>query len=186
MSKVDIPLNRFIYALGIKEVGEATSKLLAKKFCSMENLMNASEDDLKSIKDVGPVAAKSVVMFMNDSRNIKILNELDKLGVWPQALAMDNTKKIFEDKTFVITGTLNKGREEYKKLIEDLGGIVKSSVSKKTSYFVISLKTASKSLFFSSREIISFLFSCDFIALQSNPHCSHPSCNSLISNIQIF
>lgn len=144
MSKVDIPLNRFIYALGIKEVGEATSKLLAKKFCSMENLMNASEDDLKSIKDVGPVAAKSVVMFMNDSRNIKILNELDKLGVWPQALAMDNTKKIFEDKTFVITGTLNKGREEYKKLIEDLGGIVKSSVSKKTSYLLCGVNAGSK------------------------------------------
>lgn len=143
-SKTDIELNRFIYALGIKEVGEATAKLLAKKFLSMENFMNASEEELLSIKDVGPVATKSILMFINDPRNIKIINELDKLGVWPKQVEVNANQTLFEGKTFVITGTLSKGREEFKKIIEDCGGKVSGSVSKKTSYLLCGEAAGSK------------------------------------------
>lgn len=143
-AKKDIELNRFIYALGIKEVGEATAKLLAKKFLNLENLMNAQEQELLSIKDVGPVATKSILMFMNDPRNIKILNELDKLGVWPNPVIVNADHNLFEDKTFVITGTLTKGREEFKKIIENLGGKISSSVSKKTTYLVCGESAGSK------------------------------------------
>lgn len=143
-AKKDIELNRFIYALGIKEVGEATAKLLAKKFLSLENFMNAQEQELLSIKDVGPVATKSVLMFINDPRNIKILTELDKLGVWPNPVIVSANHNLFDGKTFVITGTLSKGREEFKKIIEDLGGKISSSVSKKTSYLVCGDAAGSK------------------------------------------
>lgn len=143
-AKQNIELNRFIYALGIKEVGEATAKLLAKKFLSIENFMNATEQELLSIKDVGPVATQSVLMFVNDSRNIKILNELDKLGVWPNPIVLNANQTLFEGKTFVITGTLTKGREDFKRIIEDLGGKISGSVSKKTSYLVCGEAAGSK------------------------------------------
>lgn len=150
LSKQDIQLNRFIYALGIKEVGESTAKLLAKNFCSMENLMNAKPEDFitqdgkTKIKDIGPVASKAILAFISDSRNMKILNDLDRLGVWPQPLIIDKNNTIFEGKVFVITGTLEKPREDYKKIIEDLGGKVSSSVSKKTSYLLCGEAAGSK------------------------------------------
>jgi DNA ligase (NAD+) len=83
-------------------------------------------------------------MFLSDQRNIKILNELDKLGVWPQAVVLDQNASIFAGKTFVITGTLDKGREEYKKIIENCGGKISSSVSKKTSYLLCGEAAGSK------------------------------------------
>lgn len=143
-AKQGIELNRFIYSLGIKEVGESTAKLLAKKFLSIENFMNATEEDLLSVKDVGPVVTKSIVMFVNDARNIKILNELDKLGVWPNPIVVTANQTLFEGKTFVITGTLTKGREEFKKIIEDLGGKISGSVSKKISYLICGEAAGSK------------------------------------------
>jgi DNA ligase (NAD+) len=143
-SKNNIELNRFIYALGIKEVGESTAKLLAKKFCSLENLMNATEEELLSIKDVGPVATRSILAFMNDNRNIQILNDLGRMGVWPQPVIIDQNNIIFDSKTFVITGTLTRPREDFKKMIEDRGGKVSSSVSKKTTYLVCGENAGSK------------------------------------------
>lgn len=143
-SKANIELNRFIYALGIKEVGESTAKLLAKKFQTLENFMNATEEELLSIRDVGPVASKSVLAFLNDDRNIKILNELGKLGVWPQPVLVDTNNSSFEGQTFVITGTLSKGREDFKKIIEEKGGKVSGSVSKKTNYLLCGENAGSK------------------------------------------
>ena len=144
LSKKDIELNRFIYALGIKEVGEATAKVLAKKFQTMENFMNAKEEELLAIRDVGPVASKSIVNFMSDSRNIKIINDLDSLGVWPKEVIQNSNATQFEGLTFVITGSLSKGREEFKKTIEDCGGKVSGSVSKKTSYLLCGSDAGSK------------------------------------------
>lgn len=143
-SKENIELNRFIYSLGIKEVGESTSKLLAKKFLSLENFMNAKEEELLSIKDVGPVATKSILMFFSNPMNIKMLNELDSLGVWPKTIEVNENYNLFEHKTFVITGTLTKDREDFKKIIEDFGGKVSSSVSKKTSYLLCGENAGSK------------------------------------------
>ncbi len=143
-SKENIELNRFIYALGIREVGESTAKLLAKKFQTLENFMNAKEEELLSIKDIGPVATKSILLFLSDDRNITILNNLNNLGVWPKPTVNDTTNDLFNGKSFVITGSLSKPREEFKKIIEDFGGKVSSSVSKKTSYLLCGSDAGSK------------------------------------------
>ena len=142
-SKKDIPLNRFIYSLGIKEVGESTAKSLAKTFISLDNFINCTEEQLIAIKDIGPVATKSIMSFLSDNRNIKILSELNKLGVWPtvEGHAINN---ILNGSVFVITGTLGKPREEYKEIIESLGGKVSGSVSKKTNYLLAGENAGSK------------------------------------------
>jgi len=149
-SKQNIELNRFIYSLGIKEVGESTAKILAKKFQTLENFINSKEDDFfdqsgkTKIRDVGPVASNSILSFLNDDRNIRILNELGTLGVWPKEVVASAQSNIFEGKTFVITGTLSKGREEFKKMIEDMGGKVSNSVSKKVNYLLAGENAGSK------------------------------------------
>lgn len=143
-SKKNIELNKFIYGLGIREVGESTAKILAKKYQTLENFMNATEEELLSIKDVGPVATKNIINFINDNRNIKIINELNNLGVWPKPVLSFESSNLFENQIFVITGTLSKPREEYKKIIEDLNGKVSSSVSKKTSYLLCGEEAGSK------------------------------------------
>lgn len=144
LSKNNIELNRFIYALGIKDVGESTAKILAKKYGSLENLMNTSIQELMNIKDIGPVASKSIYNFFNDSRNIKIINELNNLGVWPKEVIIDPDNNIFENNIFVITGTLTQPREYFKKIIEDKGGKVSGSVSKKTTYLLCGDNAGSK------------------------------------------
>ena len=144
LSKKGIDLNKFIYSLGIKEVGESTAKILAKKFQSMDNFMNAQEADLIGIKDVGPVATNSILMFLSDPRNIKIINDLGKMGVWPKEILQNVNANKFDGLTFVITGSLSKGREDFKKIIEECGGKVSSSVSKKTSYLLCGEEAGSK------------------------------------------
>ena len=170
-SKKDIELNRFIYALGIKEVGESTSKLLAKKFQTLENFMNCKEEDLLSIKDVGPVATKYILNFLNDNRNIKILNQLNNLGVWPKPMIVAQNNTLFDGQVFVITGTLNKPREDFKKLIEDMGGKVASSVSKKTNYLLCGDNAGSK-LDDAKKHGVNILSENDFIQMLSQSNKS--------------
>lgn len=164
LSKKDIELHRFIYALGIKDVGESTAKLLAKKFHNLENLMNAKEEELVSIKDVGPIATKSIISFLNDPRNIKIINELGKLGVWPKPVLANSQSNLFEGKIFVITGSLSKGREDFKKIIEDMGGKVSGTISKKTDYLLCGENAGSK-LEDAQKNQITILIENDFINL---------------------
>jgi len=143
-SIMDIELNRFIYGLGIREVGEATAKNLARKYQTLENFMNTNIDELLAIKDVGPVAAKNIITFISDVRNIKIIHELSSLGVWPKPIVTSFVGSSLKEQTFVITGTLSKPRDEYKKIIEDLGGKISSGVSKKTSYLLCGADAGSK------------------------------------------
>lgn len=143
-SKNNIELNRFIYALGIKEVGESTAKILAKKFGNLENLMNTTQEELILIKDIGPVCSKLIYSFFNDNRNIAIINELNKFGVWPKETAIAHDSSIFENLTFVITGTFNQSRETMKSIIESKGGKISNSVSKKTHYVVYGESSGSK------------------------------------------
>lgn len=145
LSKQNIDLNKFIYALGIKEVGESTAKILAKKYGSLSNLMNCTKEELIKIRDIGPVASHSIYMFFNDMRNIKIINDLERLGVWPKDIVINQEDSVFEGMTFVITGTFNNyKREELKKIIEDKGGKVSGSVSKKTHYLICGESAGSK------------------------------------------
>lgn len=142
--KSNIELNRFIYSLGIGEVGESTAKLLAKKFLSFENFINAEESDLLGIESVGPVATKNIMEYICDPKNIQLFREFDKLGVWPKPIEVHEDSTKFAGLTFVVTGTLSQGREEIKKMIEERGGKVSGSVSKKTSFVLAGEEAGSK------------------------------------------
>lgn len=135
-SKKDIQLNRFIYALSIQECGESTAKNLAKHFETIENVMNASIEQLLEVKDIGIVGATSIYNFFNNPYQQNVLAELKQLGVWPQPALANKNSEAFKDKVFVITGTLSQDREVFKKIIEEQGGKVSSNVSKKTNFLL--------------------------------------------------
>ena len=139
-------LAKFIYALGIRNVGEATSKDIVKKLGTLENVMKASIDDFLEINDVGPVVAQSLHQFFQEDDNKFIINNIIEFGVkWDdQAQNVTNDQKL-NQQTFVVTGTLeNFSRDEIKELIENNGGKVSGSVSKKTSYVIIGDNPGSK------------------------------------------
>ena len=139
-------LAKFIYALGIRNVGEATSKDIVKKLGTLDNVMKASIDDFLEINDIGPVVAQSLHQFFQEDENKAIINNIVEFGVkWEdQAQNVSNDQKL-NQQTFVVTGTLeNFSRDEIKELIENNGGKVSGSVSKKTSYVIIGDNPGSK------------------------------------------
>jgi len=138
-------LARFIYALGIRHVGETTAKDLARFFGDIYPLMEASEERLLQVNEVGPVVAKSIMTFFADPLNRKVVEQLLAAGVhWPKS-DMPASEHLFLGKTFVLTGTLpNLSREEATALIEAAGGKVQSSVSKKTSMVLAGEDAGSK------------------------------------------
>ncbi len=131
-----IELDRFIYALGIRHVGDETSIILARKFGSLEKLMKAGVEDFENIHDIGLKVAQSLVDFFQQNRNIKIIQKLLDLGVQPSKLKITSQK--LKNKTFVLTGSLkNLTREQAKNIIRELGGKVSSSVSKQVDYLLL-------------------------------------------------
>lgn len=130
-------LARFIYALGIRHVGESTARDLASYFRNLDKLMQADADALLQVNDVGEVIAQSIIHFFEESHNREVIGELLAEGVhWPTPEAVAVNEKV-SGKTFVLTGTLpNMGREEAKALLLAQGAKVASSVSKKTDYVV--------------------------------------------------
>ena len=140
-------LERFLYALGIPEVGEATSKALARHFVRLDALVDASEDQLTEVADVGPVMAQHISAFLAQSHNRNVIQDLRQLGVhWDEvARPPDHAELPLAGKTFVLTGTLaSMTREEATGRIEALGGKVTSGVTAKTSYLVAGEKPGSK------------------------------------------
>ena len=139
-------LAKFIYALGIRNVGEATSKDIVKKLGTLDNVMKASVDDFLEINDVGPVVAQSLHQFFQEDENKVIINNIIEFGVKWDDQAQNVTKdQKLNQQTFVVTGTLeNFSRDEIKELIENNGGKVSGSVSKKTSYVIIGDNPGSK------------------------------------------
>ena len=140
-------LPRFLYALGIREVGEATATSIASYFGNLPAIINASADDLVKVPDVGPVVAKRIRDFLDEDHNLEVVRQLEDLGVqWPDTDPM----LIAEDgplsgKTFVITGTLpDMTRDEAKAIIQKEGGKVTGSVSSKTSYLLAGDNAGSK------------------------------------------
>jgi DNA ligase (NAD+) len=139
-----LPLERVIYGLGIRFVGERTAQFLAQHFGARDDLVNAGEEELQQVEEVGPRIAKSIVEFFAEPRNRELVDELRAAG-----LTMKGTKKErgtqLVGKTFVLTGTLAYyTREEAKKMIEAAGGTVTGSVSKKTDYLVAGEDAGSK------------------------------------------
>jgi DNA ligase (NAD+) len=144
------PLARLIFALGIRNVGEATARDLARHFRSMQALAEADEAALQQVPDVGPVVAQSIRAFFSEGHNQAVLQALQQQGVqWvaPIAAAIETTTAdaALQGKTFVLTGTLaDLTREQAAQRIEAAGGKVVSSVSKKTSYVVAGEAAGSK------------------------------------------
>lgn len=139
-------LNRFIYALGIRHVGESTAKALAKTFGNIENLILANIEELLLVSDIGEVVAKSIVDFFNEDHNIEIIKKLLHLGVhYPITDGNNKYNEAISGKTFVLTGTLpTYSRDEARALIEEFGGKVSGSVSKKTHYVLAGSESGSK------------------------------------------
>ncbi len=139
-------LARFIYALGIRNVGEATAKDLARHFGKLESLMKADEESLQQVPDVGPVVAQSITAFFSESHNIEVVKALRAHGVhWVEHEAQAVRESQFSGKIFVLTGTLaTMTREQAKEKLETLGAKVSGSVSKKTDYVVAGAEAGSK------------------------------------------
>ena len=139
-------LDRFLYALGIREVGDSTARLLAQQFGDLEKLMSATRRELKQIPDIGPVAAKSIVTFFQQPHNREVIQRLQAVGVqWPQNESPVATAQALAGKTFVLTGTLSgMTRDDAKARLQALGAKVSNSVSRKTDYVVAGEKAGSK------------------------------------------
>ncbi|MCG6932795.1 MAG: NAD-dependent DNA ligase LigA [Gallionella sp.] len=138
-------LARFVYALGIRNVGEATAKDLARHFGTLEKLMHADETQLQLVPDVGPVVAQSIVAFFAERHNVDVIRELLRGGVTPQESAGMPVETLpLAGRTFVLTGTLGIAREIAKEKLEALGAKVAGSVSKKTDYVVAGSEAGSK------------------------------------------
>ncbi|HLB58654.1 MAG TPA: helix-hairpin-helix domain-containing protein, partial [Bdellovibrionota bacterium] len=140
----EVSLDKLIYALGIRHVGEHLSKVLAEEFGDIKNLEHVHEDELLKIHEIGPEVAFSVAHFFNEPINLEEIHNLLKAGVKPRGVKRKKGGR-FEGKTFVLTGTLpHYQRGEVKKMIELEGGHISSSVSKNTDYVVAGSEPGSK------------------------------------------
>ncbi len=139
-------LARFIYALGMRNVGEATAKDLAKHFGNLAMLMQANLNELLTVNDVGPVVAESITNFFSEIHNQTVIAELLAAGIaWPETDGKQQATGKLVGKTFVLTGTLpNLSRDDAKERVEAAGGKVSGSVSKKTDYIIAGSDAGSK------------------------------------------
>jgi DNA ligase (NAD+) len=138
-------LARLIYALGIFSVGERTGQLLAEHFSSLEELAAAKEEQLEAVHEVGPKVAASIVEFFSEPANRQLIKRLNKAGVHPTAEKREVKSQKLAGKSFVFTGGLaNRSREEAGELVQQHGGKVSGSVSKKTDYVVVGTDPGSK------------------------------------------
>ena len=138
-------LSKLITALGIRHVGVKASKMLAKKYKTMDNLMQASYEELSMIDDIGPIVAGSIREFFQEEQTIDLINKLKLAGVNMDSLEEESEDNRFEGKTFVLTGSLEEfTRNEASEIIERLGGKTSGTVSKKTDYVLAGEEAGSK------------------------------------------
>jgi DNA ligase (NAD+) len=139
-------LPRFLFGLGIRHVGEATAKALARHFGSLNAIMDAPLERLLEVSDIGPVVAQSLRTFFEQAHNREVVAQLRACGLhWEEGAPAERLPTPLAGKTLVITGTLpTLSRDEAKDLIEVAGGKVAGSVSKKTHYLLAGLDTGSK------------------------------------------
>ena len=138
-------LYRLITALGIRHVGTKASKILARKYKNIDNLMQATSEELGTIDDIGPIVADSIREFFLQDQTIDLIKRLKESGVNTKNLEEESEDKRFEGKIFVLTGSLEKyTRQEASDIIEKLGGKTSSTVSKKTSYVLAGEEAGSK------------------------------------------
>jgi DNA ligase (NAD+) len=139
-------LARFVFALGIRHVGEATARDLAAHFGSLAPLMTATAEELLDVRDVGPVLAEAIHDFFAEPHNREVIDALRNAGVhWKEGAPQRAASGPLTGRTFVLTGTLpSLSRDEAKALVEAAGGTVVGSVSKKTDYVVAGADAGSK------------------------------------------
>jgi DNA ligase (NAD+) len=138
------PLSKFLYALGIRHVGETTAEDLARHFSRLDDFFHLSEEDLMEIEGIGPEVAASVIQFFRDKKNKESIELLKKAGVKVIEPKIKEKGKL-AGKTFLFTGTLKTfGRDEARNIVESMGGMTASSVSKKVDYVVVGEDPGSK------------------------------------------
>ncbi|HOK10032.1 MAG TPA: NAD-dependent DNA ligase LigA [Candidatus Hydrogenedens sp.] len=141
------PISALIFGLGIRHVGQHIAEILAEHFCSIENLMTASVEELTSINEVGPIVAESIKNFFTTKENIELINDLKQLGLRmsEEKTEIAPEKNILSGKTFVVTGSLkNFTRDQIEQKIKQLGGKPTSSVSKNTDFVLVGENPGSK------------------------------------------
>ena len=137
-------LEKLLFAIGIRYVWKKTAKILAKRYKNIDNLFNASLEELTNVNDVGEIIAKSIKSYLDNIENQKLIDELKELGLNFEYLSANTDDKL-EGMTFVLTGTLEKyKREELTKILENKGAKVTSSVTKKTTGVIVGDKPGSK------------------------------------------
>ena len=137
-------LSRLIFGLGIRQIGKKASRIIAKNFGNMDRLMAATVEELSNIFEIGGISAQSIVEFFKSEQTAHTINALKEAGV-NMAYTLKEVSNLFENKTFVVTGTLESyTRDEVTKIIEDNGGKVSGSVSKKTDYVLAGAEAGSK------------------------------------------
>lgn len=139
-------LEKLLFGLGIKHVGKKTAKILSEYFGDIDKLMNSSVEELSTIPDIGEIIAQSIKDYFSNPKNIELISKLKEYGVNTVFIGKEkNINELFNNKTFVLTGTLNSlTRNEAKELIESLGGKNTSSVSKKTDVVIVGDSPGSK------------------------------------------
>ena len=137
------PLGRFLFGLGIRHVGAHIAQVLAHHYGSWSAIQKASKEELEAIHEIGPEIAASVESFFQEEHNLKVLNQMEELGVRVETIESSSVTGVqpLAGKIFVLTGTLEQySRQDAKEKIESLGGRVTSSVSKQTDYVVAGKK----------------------------------------------
>ena len=140
-------LEKLLFGLGIKEVGEKMAKILAKRYIELDKFFDLSEEELLEIPDVGPISAHSVYSYFHDENNREMLEKLREYGLNFKYLGVTEVKEDspFSGKTVVLTGTLSKyGRKEATEILENLGAKVSGSVSAKTDIVIFGVEAGSK------------------------------------------
>lgn len=138
-------LSRFIFALGIRHVGEYIAQLLAENLKDIQKLREAKKEDLLRIEGIGPIVADSIVQFFANPENQKMIDELLNLGIEPQTPEEKPKSSFFTDKVFVVTGALERfSRDEVKKIIEEKGGKAANAVSSRTDFLIVGKNPGSK------------------------------------------
>jgi DNA ligase (NAD+) len=141
----EVDFARFLYALGIRHVGEHMARLLARKLGSLDKLIKAGEEKLMEIHEVGPQVAQSIVRFFGEKKNLQAIERLKKGGVKIREAAKVVADQRFAGKTFVFTGALEKfSRDEAEAMVDARGGRASGSVSKKTDYVIAGPGAGSK------------------------------------------
>lgn len=178
-------LARFIYGLGIRNVGEATAKDLAAHFGGLQALLDAPLEALLQVNDVGPIVAESILQFFGEPHNRQVIESMRKLGVnWPETAGKQTASGVLLDKTLVLTGTLpNLSRDAAQALIEAAGGKVSGSVSKKT-YYVVAGSDAGSKLEKAQELGVPVINEADLLALLDNAATQGNSLNAATNSAQ--